>query len=188
MRSIDVLLILCAVALPVCAAGETFQLKSAQTGRLYGPFALTNGATVKLGQSAFTVVYEAPRQPAPPAAEKGDPAEAAAARDAARAWLKLVDRGDYEAAWSEVAPYLQRAVKQQEFLSSLEMLRETLGAVRSREFVTAQFTESVPSAPDGRYFILQYSAEMENKRSAVETVVPMLSEDGTWRVSGYTVR
>jgi len=34
----------------------------------------------------------------------------------------------------------------------------------------------------------EYETVFEKKSSAVETVVPMVDADGTWRVSGYFVR
>lgn len=34
----------------------------------------------------------------------------------------------------------------------------------------------------------QYDTSFENKRSAVETIVPTLDKDAQWRVSGYFIR
>jgi ribosomal protein S17E len=36
--------------------------------------------------------------------------------------------------------------------------------------------------------IIQYDSSFENKKSAVETVTPMLDKDGKWRVSGYYIK
>jgi hypothetical protein len=44
------------------------------------------------------------------------------------------------------------------------------------------------SAPDGEYVVIQFEASFENKKSAIETVTPMLDKDGNWRVSGYYVK
>ena len=44
------------------------------------------------------------------------------------------------------------------------------------------------NGPDGKYVILEYESAFEKKSSAVETVVPMVDPDGTWRVSGYFIR
>jgi uncharacterized protein DUF4019 len=35
--------------------------------------------------------------------------------------------------------------------------------------------------------VIRYSSSFKNKTRAVETVTPMLSKDGAWRVSGYFV-
>ena len=54
--------------------------------------------------------------------------------------------------------------------------------------MTATPTESLPGAPDGHYVVLHYETSFENKKTAIETVTPMLDQDGDWRVSGYYIR
>jgi len=44
------------------------------------------------------------------------------------------------------------------------------------------------SGPDGDYVIIQFDTSFENKKSAIETVTPMLDKDGVWRVSGYYIK
>ncbi len=63
-----------------------------------------------------------------------------------------------------------------------------MGRVRSRELTGATYTTSLPGAPDARYVILQYRTRFADRKDAVETVTPMLDEDGAWRVSGYYVK
>lgn len=43
-------------------------------------------------------------------------------------------------------------------------------------------------APDGEYVVIQFSASFANKKSALETITPMLGKDGKWRVSGYYMK
>jgi hypothetical protein len=52
----------------------------------------------------------------------------------------------------------------------------------------AQFTRTLPGAPDGDYVVIQYRTRFEHKAAAVETVPPMRDADGQWRVSGYFIR
>jgi hypothetical protein len=66
--------------------------------------------------------------------------------------------------------------------------RQPLGKLVSREFKSTHYTTSAPGAPDGQYVIIQYNTSFENKKSAVETVTPMLEQDGKWRVSGYYIK
>ena len=47
---------------------------------------------------------------------------------------------------------------------------------------------SLPGAPDGEYVVIQYATTFENKKSAIETITPMLDGDGKWRVSGYYIK
>ena len=54
--------------------------------------------------------------------------------------------------------------------------------------VSKTYAEALPGAPDGKYVVVQYRTSFERKESAVETVTPMLDEDGRWRVSGYFIK
>lgn len=36
--------------------------------------------------------------------------------------------------------------------------------------------------------VLQFDTAFKNKKEAVETVTPMLDQDGKWRVTGYFVK
>jgi len=36
--------------------------------------------------------------------------------------------------------------------------------------------------------VIRYDASFANKKSAIETVTPMLDKDGQWRVSGYFIK
>ena len=117
-------------------------------------------------------------------------AEAAeeAAETAAYSWLKLVDAGKYAESWEQAATLFKGAVTRDQWKDSLNGVRRPLGKLVSRKVKSRQYTESLPGAPDGKYVVLQYNATFENKASAVETVTPMLDEDGAWRVAGYFVK
>jgi len=66
--------------------------------------------------------------------------------------------------------------------------REPLGKVMNRGVIKKKYMTSVPGAPDGEYVVIQYSANFENKKNAIETVTPMKDTDGEWRVSGYYIK
>ncbi len=110
------------------------------------------------------------------------------ALDAAHAWLALIDNGDYEASWENAAPYFRRAVPKDDWVLTMERLRKPLCANVSREVMHTQYVTQIPGGPDGKYLVLQIQAGFENKQSAIETVTPMLTQDDTWRVSGYYIR
>ena len=111
-----------------------------------------------------------------------------AAIDAADAWLKTVDNGDYAKSWEETAEYFRNFVSQKDWLKSIKPVREPLGKLVQRKFKSALQTDSAPGAPDGQYVIIQYDTSFENKKAAVETVTPMIDKDGQWRVSGYYIK
>ena len=57
-----------------------------------------------------------------------------------------------------------------------------------RSVKSKQYATSLPGAPDGEYVVIQYETSFEKKKSAIETVTPMLDKDGKWRVSGYYIK
>jgi hypothetical protein len=177
-------LLLCAV-LTAQVLAEDFYLESVKTGKRFGPFTFADGAVLSIGAVELRVVKEKPAQPAKTPEQSA--AEGAAA-EAALAWLRLLDAGEYEQGWAQIGGYMKRTIEKAQFLDSVRKLRETLGEMVSRKLLSAQFTTSLPSAPDGQYVILQFATERARKKNGVETVVPMLDSDGVWRVSGYNVR
>jgi hypothetical protein len=38
------------------------------------------------------------------------------------------------------------------------------------------------------YMVIQFATLFENKKTAIETVTPMLDNDVEWRVSGYFIK
>jgi len=122
-----------------------------------------------------------------PAAQADRSAEEAAVA-ASQAWLSLVDGGNYFGSWEEAAEYFRKAVTVEQWQRSMKAFREPLGGVVSRKLKFKQYTNSLPGAPDGEYVVIQYATSFENKKSAIETITPMLDKDGNWRVSGYYVK
>jgi hypothetical protein len=122
----------------------------------------------------------------PPSQSNPEAEKAAVA--AADVWLKLVDVAQYDKSWQEAAEFFRNALSQQDWQKSMETFRKPLGAVVSRTLKSRLYTTTAPGAPDGQYVIIQYDSSFENKKSAVETVTPMLDKDGKWRVSGYYIK
>ncbi len=112
----------------------------------------------------------------------------AAALKAASAWLELVDGARYGEGWDQAAELFRAAVTREQWRTRLNALRPPLGMVVSRVLESARYAESLPGVPDGKYVVIQYRTEFENKKSALETVTPMLDPDGAWRVAGYYIR
>lgn len=131
---------------------------------------------------AISVIFAGVALPA----SAGEQEDAAVA--AARSWLQVVDAGDYGASWEQAAAFFRNAVPKQQWRQQLDAVRTPLGAVGSRELLSAQHMTSLPGAPDGDYVVIQFKTSFANKKSAVETVTPMLEKDGVWRVSGYFIK
>ena len=122
-----------------------------------------------------------------PAIQADQSAEEAAVA-ASQAWLALVDEGNYSGSWEEASEHSKTAVTMEQWQRSLMTFRKPMGKVMSRKLKSKQYTRTLPGAPDGEYVVIQYETSFENKKSAVETITPMLDKDGKWRVSGYYIR
>ena len=116
---------------------------------------------------------------------QGKPEELA--KDSATAWLTIVDSGKYAESWDQAAKLFKGAVTKDQWQQALHSVRDPLGKLLSRKLKSATYTKSLPGAPEGEYVVIQYESSFENKRSAIETVTPMLDKDG-WRVSGYFIK
>jgi len=115
--------------------------------------------------------------------EKEKPAVASAER-----WLGLVDQGKYAESWKEAAALFRNAINQGQWEQSLQGVRKPLGKLITRKIRTKTYRTSLPGAPDGEYVVIEFESSFENKKSAVETVTPMMDKDGKWRVSGYYIK
>lgn len=111
-----------------------------------------------------------------------------AAEQSAQAWLRFVDSGDYSQSWVDASSLFKAAVTEKDWIRQVKAARQPLGALISRKLKSATPTTQLPGAPDGQYVVIQYDTTFANKKSAVETVTPMLDKDGQWRVSGYFIK
>jgi hypothetical protein len=123
-----------------------------------------------------------------PLARAGEEAPTARAKEAAAAWLALVDAGKYGESWQEAASLFRASVTREQWEGAVQAARGPLGALRSRKLKSATARKSLPGAPDGEYLVIQYQTRFEGKAAAVETVTPMREKNGSWRVSGYYVK
>lgn len=122
------------------------------------------------------------------AADVGHAATKASATMAATTWLKLIDAGDYVASWNTAGSFFKEQVTADQWAQRVGPVRQSLGALVSRKLKSTKYLTELPGAPDGQYVVIQYQSSFEHKKSAVETVTPMLDADGQWRVSGYYIR
>lgn len=110
------------------------------------------------------------------------------AQKGAESWLALVDEGTYSDSYDEAASIFKLAITKEDWVQKVRAARSPLGKVVTRKLKHAQYATSLPGAPDGHYVVILYDTSFENKKSAVETIVPTLDKDGQWRVSGYFIR
>jgi hypothetical protein len=110
-----------------------------------------------------------------------------AAKQSAREWLALVDRGEYKASWKAAATFFRSQIDSAKRESAVASVRRPLGVVEERHFQSARYTRELPGAPDGEYVVLQFQTKFANKAEAIETVTPAM-DGGTWKVTGYFIR
>jgi hypothetical protein len=110
------------------------------------------------------------------------------AQRSAEVWLDLVDSGKYAESWQEASSLFKAAIGKDDWQNKLRTTRDPFGKMLSRKLKSATYKTTAPGAPDGEYVVIQYDSSFEHKRSAVETVTPMLDKDGKWRVAGYFIK
>jgi hypothetical protein len=120
-------------------------------------------------------------------AAAAEPSEAAGVQ-AAETWLKLIDAGQYGAAWDEAAPMFRDRVTRADWEKMAAAVRRPLGKVLSRKLATKQLAHALPGAPDGTYVVLVYETRFEHKERAAENVTMMLDGQGRFRGAGYFIR
>lgn len=106
----------------------------------------------------------------------------------AEKWLSVVDDEKYEDSWSKAALLFRNAVSKDQWTGSMNAYRRPLGKMNERKLKNYKYMTRLPGAPDGEYVVIQFQTVFSNKKEAVETITPMLDEDGTWRVSGYFIK
>ena len=106
----------------------------------------------------------------------------------AKAWLSLIDNGNYSDSWKDASSYFQAAVSEQNWGNSLSAVRKPLGKLKSRNLLGSQASNSLPGAPDGKYLVMSFETAFEHKISAIETVTFMRDTDGHWKAAGYYIK
>ena len=121
-----------------------------------------------------------------PALAAGDPSTLPA-QAAATEWLKLTDLGRYMASWEAGAKYFKSTIGKANWDASIRPFRGPLGGMKERKLESANFTRSLPGAPDGEYVVILYTTRFTAKAAAKETVTLVHEEDGSWKVTGYFI-
>lgn len=108
------------------------------------------------------------------------------ATDSAKAWLALVDAGNYEQSWKDASTLIQNRFSEADWATTVKPAREPFGAVVSRTPAGVDMEKSLPGAPDGDYAVVHFKTGFAKKAEAKETVT-MVLENGNWKCAGYFI-
>jgi Protein of unknown function (DUF4019) len=112
----------------------------------------------------------------------------AAGQAAASAWLELIDKGNWKAAWDNSSPVFRATVPLTQWMDGIPKLRQPLGAVSSRKAEEVAYKTTLPGRPDGDYVSVSFNTAFANKPETEEVVTTVREADGKWRVTGYSTR
>ncbi|MDE2410916.1 MAG: DUF4019 domain-containing protein [Sphingomonadales bacterium] len=141
------------------------------TGGAIMSLALAFAAFTSLTGGAQTAVT-----PPPPSAAE------AAAVDAGRQWLALLDAGDWNASYAATGSAFRSLNSAATWATVSAKVRTPLGAMLSRQVATVDFA---PAPPQG-YWIVKFQTRYANRASAIETL-SLAWEDGRWKVTGVVL-
>lgn len=122
------------------------------------------------------------------AADEPPPLNLKPAVVAAEAWLATLDSGRYTDTWEEAATIFKEGAPQSKWEPAVQAARQSLGVVVSRKMRSLRYVNVLPNAPPGDYVIIEFETHFEKRPLSVETVTPMRTRAGDWKVAGYFIR
>lgn len=120
-----------------------------------------------------------------PVAAMADPQ--ADATNAAKAWLALVDAGNFAQSWTDSSGLMQTRISKADWIKAAQPIHDQLGPVQAREPAGVEMMKSLPGAPDGDYAIVHFKTKFAKKADAKETVT-MMMDGGKWKSAGYFIQ
>ena len=120
-----------------------------------------------------------------PIAALADPS--ADATNAAKAWVALVDAGNFAQSWTASSGLMQARISQADWAKAAQPVHDQLGPVISREPAGVDMMKALPGAPDGDYAIVHFKTKFAKKADAKETVT-MMMDGGKWKSAGYFIQ
>lgn len=122
-----------------------------------------------------------------PARPVDEEAAKRAAEQAGRAWLGIIDSGDYAASWKAAGTTFRDNVSLADWVGAMKSVSDATGLLAARELASATYTEKVPGVV-GAFVILQFRSRFEKMADAREIVTLQREDGGVWRLAGYFVR
>jgi hypothetical protein len=108
------------------------------------------------------------------------------AAKAARRYLKMIDRRDFDATWKHSGPALRAQTNEVAWKATLKLTTRVLGGSPQRELEGFGFSSRIDaSVPQGEYVLVQF----KNVSGAVTTTekVVMQMDQAEWKIIGYFI-
>ncbi len=134
-----------------------------------------------LAQSGTNVSAGNGQTAAPPLIARTSSSEAAAT-EAARHFLALLDHDDWAGSWKATHKSFQMLNTVEWWAQTSQSVRTRIGKPISRELATVDFT----AAPPNGYWVITFKARYGNQASVTETL-QMASEDGGWKLAAISI-
>jgi len=109
----------------------------------------------------------------------------ASVRPAAKAWLGMIDAGQYQESYSAAGQGLHQTTAQDRWILILKSLRPVWGPVTSRTEGKHVYQPNGITGLSGECMAIAYDTSFKNLPAAQELVI-LRFEDGKWRGVGYT--
>jgi len=107
---------------------------------------------------------------------------------ASEKWLKLIDMGEFGAAWDISAPSLKSSVTRKAWVDGLAAARKPFGEVRARKTDKFARSHKLPGLPEGDYALLLFDTQFANGKQAQEHLTWVLGKGDVWQVTGYFIK
>lgn len=103
-----------------------------------------------------------------------------------KAWLDVVDKGDYGKSWDEMSSITRNTVKKDEWEQIMTKTRQPLGIVKERSIVDIRSATNPKNLPAGNYMVMIYKTSFATKADSHELVTLFL-QNGQWHVLTYQI-
>ena len=109
-------------------------------------------------------------------------------RRPSRGW-RWSDQGEYSQSWETAAGYLKNRRREARLRQVAQRREKAAGKSRLQATrIETVHHEPARTRPTASTSSCKYKTSFEHRKSAIETVTPMLDKDKKWRVSGYYIK
>lgn len=110
------------------------------------------------------------------------------AESQARGFLKQLDLGLNDESWHAMSDLFQEFNDQARWKNRQKVIRASYGALVSRELKHISYRTTFNLSPDGKYVIVQFQSNYQNKTESIETVVLDCSSVPECSVREYVIK